>query len=97
MMKKKDFKPDVGPMIQIQDKIEGVAVPDGMRKLFVSYSILDLTTGQMGFGNTVSMFGVEQYTQDNMEKFIEDLQKSIDMAIESRTGQRVQTRVLFWR
>lgn len=62
-----------------------------------SYSILDLTTGQMGFGNTVSMFDVGNYNADNMEKFIEHLQKSIDMAIQSKTGQRVQTRVLFWR
>ena len=97
MIKKVDKESDVAPLIQIEDKIEGVKVPDGMKKLFVSYSILDLTNGQMGFGNTITLFDMSNYNADNMEKFIEHLQKSIDMAIHSKTGQRVQTRVLFFR
>lgn len=97
-MVKKDKKEEVTPLVMIQDiEIKGVKVPEGMKKVFVSYSVMDLATGQMGFGNTCSLFNQEAYNPDNLEEFINRLQLQVAEAIKQKTGQSVTVQVLFFR
>ena len=96
MIKKvKDIKDTANIMLQ-DVNVEGVAVPQGMKKVFASYNIL-LPNGQMGFGNTCALFNPELYNEHNIEKFIAHLQKSIQMGIESKTGVVGSVQVLFFR
>lgn len=98
MVKKDNDLPEVSPLIMLQDvNVEGIPTPEGMRKVFVSYNVLTLQTGQMGFGNTIALFNKMLYAEGNIEKFISDLQKSIQMAIQEKTGYNVTVQVLFFR
>lgn len=76
--------------------IQAVPVPEGMKKVFASYNIL-LPNGQMGFGNTCTVFNEGIYDINNLEVFIAHLQKSIAMSIEQKTGVKGSVQVLFFK
>jgi hypothetical protein len=97
MKKEKEIDTELNNMIVLQDiNVEGSPTPQGMKKVFVSYHILDIATGQTGMGNTCAVFNPIAYN-DNLEKWIADVQKSIQRAIQDKTGRLVSVQVIFFR
>ena len=75
----------------MQEKL-GVKLTD----IFVSYHCQSKDLKSNGFGNMVAKFPVEMY-QGNMGKFIEDLQKAIEMALKGLQKKEFEVKILFWR
>ena len=75
----------------MQEKL-GVKLTD----IFVSYHCQSKDLKFNGFGNMVTKFPVEMY-QGNMGKFIEDLQKAIEMALNKLHKKEFEVKILFWR
>lgn len=73
-----------------------IGTPDGMRQVFCSYHIMLEDKSSSGFGNIVANFDPAQYV-NAMDKFIFELQKSIELVNEARLGKKVIVQVLFFR
>ncbi len=85
---------DKGGLIMLHDKnIEPIEVPDGMRKLFLSYAILDLETKQVGFGNTLALFAPHLYPE-GFKQFIKISEESISKAASQATGRPLKVSLL---
>ena len=65
-----------------------------MRRKETTRKLKDLN--RIGFGNMVTKFYPELY-KDNMARFIQDLEKSIEMALQSLHNKEVMVKVLFFR
>lgn len=78
-------------IIQMEEKI-GVKLND----VFASYHFQTKDFKYQGFGNIVSKFPLEMY-QGNMGKFIEDFQKTIEMALYTIHKMSFEVKILFWR
>ena len=66
-----------------------------LRDVFASYNYI-MDDGRTGFGNVVAKFPVELY-KDNLQGFINHLEKSITMALETMHKNKFQVKVLFFR
>lgn len=75
----------------IQNKL-GVRLND----VFASYHFQTKDFKYQGFGNIVSKFPLEMY-QGNMGKFVEDFQKTIEMALYTIHKMDFEIKILFWR
>lgn len=82
------------PLIKVSDV--PIGTPEGMRQVFASYYLQTQDKTSWGFGNIVSAFNPEQYV-NAMDKFIVELQKSIEMIQEQKLGKKVIVQVLFFR
>lgn len=77
-------------------------IPEGQRQIFASYHFTcttpDAQTGifHNGFGNYVGQFNTEVY-EGNLGKFIQDLEKSITMALEDQLKMKIQLKILYFR
>lgn len=85
----------------LQDaEVQGMYVPE-MQKVFLSYHFISLDLGRNGFGNMVTAFNPSLYKDDDgkliKEKFIADLQKTVEMTIKSELGFDAQARILFYQ
>jgi hypothetical protein len=67
-----------------------------LKKLFVSYHWISVERNQNGFGNIVLAINPELY-QDKLEVLIADLQKQIDITIESVLGFPAESKVLYFK
>ena len=77
---------------QMEKMLEGKE----MRMIFVSYHFQTKDFKFNGFGNIVSKFYPEAYN-NNLPKFILDLEKSISMALEVVHKSKFDVKVLFFR
>ncbi len=68
----------------------------GVREVFVSYHFTTLDLTNNGFGNFVGQFNAEVYG-DSMAKFIQDIEKSIEMSLENQLAIKCKVKVLFFR
>ena len=75
----------------MQEKL-GVKLID----IFVSYHVQSKDFKFQGFGNMVVKFPIEFY-KDNMGKFIEDLQKAIEISLNKLHNKEFEVKILFWR
>lgn len=66
-----------------------------LRDIFASYNYL-ADDGRTGFGNVVCKFPVDLYKED-LGRFVQDLEKSITMALETLHKNKFQVKVLFFR
>jgi hypothetical protein len=83
-----------GSMIMLHDTdIEGQEAPEGMRKIFLSYAILDLKTQQVGFGNSIALFAPHLYPE-GFKQFIKVTQENISKAASERTGRQLKVSIL---
>lgn len=64
--------------------------------VFASYHLQTKDHTISGFGNIVSKFPIELY-KNNMGKFIEDLQKTIELALKQIHNNEFEVKLLFWR
>lgn len=76
---------------QMQEKL-GIELTD----VFASYHCHNKDFSVNGFGNIVLKFPVKMY-QNNMGKFIEDLQKAISMGLKVLHKDDFEVKILFWR
>jgi hypothetical protein len=67
-----------------------------LTEVFASYHCQTKDLSFQGFGNIVTKFPIEMY-QGNIGKFIEDLQKAIEMALKGLQKKEFEVKVLFWR
>ena len=86
------------------DRVQGLVldmekslVGHEMREIFASYSVMSLDRKTQGFGNIVSRFYPEAYKDKGIAQFILDLEKSIEMALESLNKTKYEVKVLFFR
>lgn len=69
----------------------------GIRELFVSYWFVSLEDTKIsGPGNLVTKFAPEQY-QNNLSKFITELEKTISVALSLQYKKKIEVKVLFFR
>jgi hypothetical protein len=82
----------------LQNKINEMSEKLGVKLIdvFVSYHVQSKDFQVQGFGNMVTKFPVEHY-KDNMGKFIEDLQKAIEITLSKLHNKEFEVKVLFWR
>jgi len=66
------------------------------RKVFASYHFTSMDAKFNGFGNYVGMFDTESYAE-NIEKFIEDLEKCIENSLNEKLGIGVKVKVMWFR
>lgn len=76
---------------EMQEKL-GIKLTD----VFVSYHVQTKDFTFQGFGNMVTKFPVEMY-KDNIGKFIEDLQKAIEISLNKLHNKEFEVKILFWR
>ena len=76
----------------MEKKLEGKE----MREVFASYHFQTKDFKFMGYGNIVSKFYPEVY-QNNLPKFILDLEKSISMALETLHKNKFDVKILYFR
>lgn len=73
----------------------------GKRYLFASYFLKTVDLTAHDWRNIVTIFDPSQYMKDDgqlaMDRLIPDLQKSIEMANESKFGKKCIAQVLFFR
>lgn len=85
---------NLNQMIMLQDsEIQGVEVPDGMKKIFVSYAILDLDSQQTGFGNSVGLFAPHLYPE-GFKQFLKVMEENISKVASERTGRHLGVKIL---
>lgn len=81
-------------MIMLHDtNIQGQEVPEGMKKIFLSYAILDLESSQTGFGNTVALFAPNLYPE-GFNQFLKATQENIARVASERTGRRLKVSII---
>lgn len=78
-------------IIEMQDRL-GIKLTN----VFVSYHVQSKDFKFQGFGNMVTKFPVEMY-KDNMGKFIEDLEKAIEISLNKLHNKEFEAKILFWR
>ncbi len=88
----KIIKEKLQEAINVMQEKMGVKLTD----IFASYHIQTKDLTFQGFGNIVVKFPVEMY-QGNMGKFIEDLQKATEMALNKLHKKEFEVKVLFYR
>lgn len=71
-------------------------VENELRDVFVSYHFTTHDLKHNGFGNYVGKFNTEIYV-GNMAKFIQDLEKSVNLAVEEMLGTKVHVKILYFR
>lgn len=76
---------------------EPMPVPQGMKQVFASYHLMTVDKKESGFGNIVANFDPSQYSGGTIDKFVFELQKSIQMVNEQRLGKQVIIQLLFFR
>ncbi len=64
--------------------------------IFASYHLQSEDLTIQGFGNIVAKFPLEFY-KGNMAKFVEDFQRSIEMALKETHDNNFKVKLLFWR
>ncbi len=85
---------DKGGLIMLHDRnIEPVEVPDGMKKLFLSYTILDIDTKQTGFGNTIALFAPHLYPE-GFKQFLKASEEAISKTASAATGRPLKVSLL---
>ena len=84
------------PRITIDSYVDKDMISDTEkpRKLFCSYHTQTIDGKEQGFGNGVFEFN-PLYT--DLDKFIVDLQKSLEISIEQMTKKKVTVRILYFR
>jgi len=72
-------------------------VQEGMKQVFASYHLMTKDKSEQGFGNIVANFDPSQYADGRLDKFVHELQKSIEIVNEHRLGKPVIIQVLYFR
>lgn len=67
-----------------------------LTEVFVSYHVQTKDFSFQGFGNIVGRFPVKLY-QGNLGKFVENVQKSIEMTLNKAYKKEFEVKVLFFR
>jgi len=67
-----------------------------LRDLFVSYHVQTKDFKFNGFGNVVIKFPIEMY-KGNMGKFVEDIQKAIEISLNKLHNNEFEVKVMFWK
>ena len=74
-----------------------ITIQKQQRQVFVSYHFTKLESPIVnGFGNAVLMFDTESYA-DQMEKFVQHLERHLINQLTEQLGFKVQVKVLFFR
>jgi len=70
---------------------------EGIKKqVFASYHFTTMDGKYNGFGNYVGEFNMEVY-EGNLSKFVQDLEKSIKMALEENLNKELAIKILYFR
>jgi len=93
------MKQPILPVIEVTQ--EPPKPKTGLRMLFVSYFLKTADLTAHDWGNIVTMFDPHQYLRDDgqlaLDRFIPDIQKSIEIANEAKFGKKCIAQVLFFR
>lgn len=76
--------------------MEAMGYSNETMEVFISYHFTTRDLKHNGFGNFVGLFNKEVY-KNNLGTFIEDAQKSIEMALEDKLEIKCVVKVLFFR
>lgn len=92
-MNTKQAEDKLRKMIEVKEAEIGITES---RDLFVSYHTMTRDFRETGFGNMVTKFYPELY-KNNMAKFIQDLEKSIEMALKTLHKKDIMVKILYFR